>query len=627
MAHIYDSDEGEDDTFMTPELLEVMLDICDTSGIIDMSVTKTQKDAYEALWLSPAKGIARPLMRVINKRLPNHPKADYIQRYQATWPVIYSLKWDNISDVSGFQANSAHCMFAKLYVSHKKQDLPFFVKVAPRDMVLNRKIDNPMTDSINGKVLHKIIQAMPPNTDMKRKIQAHTIMYETSFNCIIKSDPQTNEESMPLRRMVSRIENEECPFSPSFPRNQDFVFASVFEYIPGESVTDLLKEDPNGIHRLLDSLPDFWDTMGALGMNYGMLHNDMHTGNVFYNSQLHKLVLIDYGQMTFPDQIRYTIGTSLDDIAENESYRNNLNAMSYQDLIGNRQVAYKDNVHFYTTHILDIATFMTNVYYAMSTKLDPQWKVFDTLIQFDKKGEHIQFNLNIISCIIEWYKAVATINNAGFLSPVEKRGMHLIGEGLFFMCLLMIQILRAKGVLTPGVQKLHISRKDLANAKLMHWGFQIHPNVVETYVDTTKLCQNLLVELSNMGNNAHMIAYLFHHSILLQKMKTPNPTHGQSGGNKTMTAVMQTEPTPSEWVKRYKYLKDFDHMDDDKSLTSLANKDRETSPPKSSYSARINAAHMNSIIHDALASNQSVVAYGGKNDKDKKNKTKKPPKK
>jgi hypothetical protein len=579
-----------------------------------MTVTKTQNDAFQALWLSPAKDMAQAVMTELKKRLPNRTQLDYTQRFIAAWPVIYSLKWTEISDVSGFEQNSTHCRFAKLFVSHNKQNMSFFMKIAPRDMVLMQMIDNPMTDSVNGKILRRLIQAVPDN-ETKRKLQAHTIMYETSFNC-----PITKHDSLPLQKMA-HLDNEECPFSTHFPRQQKFEFASVFEYIPGESVSDLLEEDPNGMYRLLDSLPEFWEAMGVLGMDYGMLHNDLHAGNVFYNSRSQKLVLIDYGQMSFPDEIQNTIGESLNDIAENEAYRNKIKPLSYQGLIGKRVVATKKDAHFYTAHILDLATFMMNVYLSMSMSLEPKWQFFNELIKFDQDGEHMQINLNVASCITEWYNAMMSINKSDFLSPVQKRGMHLIGEGIFFMCMLMNQVLIGKGWLTPFSQT--ISREFLASERLVHWGFQINRHVVEQFVNTTHICRTLLHEMSKM--NAHLVAYLFHHSILLKKMKTPNPSHHEhKGGNKRMPAS-HTEPTAKEWVHRYKYLQ-ADDIHDDASLQSLAKKDRNhMSITSQSNSSKVTSpspkpVSPNTILRPSfsVSHQQPLLAHGGRKKRTRK---------
>lgn len=614
MAHISNSN---DHTHITPDLLHVMKEICSLSRILfdndpDGCANMTQTEIYQTLWLSPAKDVAHSLMTTMNSKFPYASPFDRIQRSQAAWPVIYSFKWTNVSDIKDFQRNSTHCMFAKLHVSHNTQHLTFFIKAAPRDMVMARSIDNPMTDSVNGKILHKLTQAIF-DADTKRRIQAHTIMYETSFNCPIVYDETVQQDTLPLQKMMN-IYHEACPFSVSFPQQQDFVFASVFEYIPGESVSDVLKKHTNGIDKILNSLSDFWHTMGVLGMDYGMIHNDLHAGNVFYNSQMHKLMLIDYGQMTFPYEIQDVIGDHLDNIVEHEAWHNNIKPLTYEHLIGKRVVAYKDSAHFYTTHILDLATFMTNIYYHVSKTLGSQWHFFNELIKFDKHSDNIQINLNITSCITEWYNAMLSVNDAKFLSTAEKRSMNLIGEGVFFMSLIMIYVLSAKRWLTPSIKKLDISRKVLADAKIMHYGFQVNHNIINQYVNTTKICQGLLQEMSNMTNSAHIITHLFDHTMLLQKMKTPNPNRGQVGGNNIQ--MVYTEPTAKEWVQRYKYLERKD-VHDDTSLQSLAHKDdnhvsitSEENKPKQSSSSMTRA---NSVLRQSFSAlREPVMAYGGK---------------
>ena len=623
MTHLYDTNE---ETFVTSELMNSMIDICKACWIFDIPSIKTQYDVHDALWLSPAKAIIYPMLNTFYpKKIPGRSRNEYKIRVQETWPMIYSLKWSNVSDVSGFHQNSTHCMFAKWKVTHKNEDLVFFMKVAPREKVIAGKIDNPMVDSINGKILRKITQSIP-NSSVRRGMIAHTIMYETSFNCIIKNEGSSNKVVVPLHKMVADLNSVENPLSNTFDPNQEFLFASVFEYIPGESVTDLLENDPNGIQKLLNSLPDFWKTMGVLGMDYGMLHNDLHSGNVFYNTRTQKLMLIDYGQMTFPDDIQGVIRSSFNDIAETETLHNNVNTLTYHFLIQSRTVAYRENSHFYTTHLLDMATFMTNVYHSMYKHLDKQWLFFNDLISFDADGINIKFNLSITSCIIEWYRASMAVNNAEFLSPTEKRGMLLIGEGLFFMCMCMIHILAGKGLLTRGILTLNISRRDLANVKIMHYGFQIHPLVIHQYINTTRICESVLHELANMRNNAHLIAYMFNNSIMLQKMKTRNPQHGQAGGNSEMSPGSD-EPSVKEWLQRYKNLTKSD-LEDDASLESLARKDRDNvsilpkdrkHPPRTARATHSthNATHVNSVLRESFA-RTPVLAHGGKKKKNDK---------
>jgi serine/threonine protein kinase len=634
MAHSLKSD---DRTHVTPELLQMMKNVCYISHQIvqehssidpDVCASESQTDLHNILWCSPAQNIAHSLMTLIHHEYPHNAERIKRDRFLAAWPVMYSLKWTNVTDVSGFQQNSTHCEFAKMNVSYKKHDFTFFIKAASRNEVMDRSVDNPILDSVNGKILRKIMQAIA-DAHIIKQIQEHTIMYETSFNCInLKNQPTQKIGVLPLHQMMD-LYHESSPFSLSFPPSQpyDFVFASVFEYIPGKSVADILKaHDEKGIRIVLNGLCDFWHTMSILGLDYGMLHNDLHAGNIFFNSRSGKLMLIDYGQMTFPFDIEHVINESIDDIAKDESCRNDIKELSYKDLIGNKVVSYKrkssaqhDSAHFYTTHILDLATCMTNIYSFMSNTLDTKWLFFNELIKFDRVREldidgkfviksTIQIKLNVESCIRAWYNAMVSIDNAQFLSDLEKRSMKLIGEGLFFMCLILIPVLWSKGLLTSSVHTF--TREQLANHRIMHWGFQVNQHLVNEYVNTTNICRVVLDVMSNMENSVHIIAYLFLHSMLLKKMKTPNPSPKKGGGNK-QTPMSNTEPTVKEWIQRYKYL-DGEDMQDDASLQSLANKDNDNVSISSLKNSTRPSRSKSIAASQFSVSQQLVTAYGGR---------------
>ena len=637
-AHLFFEymNRGCDCASMADEVFDWLVDFCYASGMISMVETMNMKreDVYNGLWFAPKRYIIDTLIMIMRYKIPGLTDHNIALRCTNAWPVIYSMKWDDVYDVTGFRKASSNCLFAKLNFMHKNYSLPFFIKIVPVKSVMRGEVDNPLIDSVNGKILHLLIGSIP-NDATQKKIREHTIMYETSFNSIIKANG-----TLPLKEMTN-MHSPTCPFSVTFDDRQDSVFASIFEYIPGVSVMDLMKDDniPDGRELMIGLLPEFWETMSILGMNYGMLHNDMHSGNVFYNYTLGKLVLIDYGRMTFPDDIQQALGgtTTFDDLTEQETMRNGMNAITYKQLIGTNNVAYIAGSHFYTTHMLDMATFMTNVYFYISMKMDDKWHFFKNLISFDKQGKTIKINMRIRDSLMEWYNACLSVNNATFLNQEQKQGMLLIGEGIFFMCLIMQNVIRGKIMLTPGMRALHIPRVDLDRLRILHFGFQVGTNILQQYVNTTLICKEVLDELTELRNmsqsHAPMISYLFNNTLFLKKMKTPNPGNRQSGGNKKMSNMRaereehSTETSVQEWVRRYKYLTDKDRRDDT-SLQSLASKDRVRlsiiSKEKSETSLeRENIQHP---IHSALslqASQQPVLAYGG----EKPKRTRKPAKK
>jgi len=66
------------------------------------------------------------------------------------------------------------------------------------------------------------------------------------------------------------------------------------------SVSDIFEEyiDEN-IIKVFSSVLDLYNCLQFLGINYGFMHNDLHMGNILFDNNKNKLVLIDFGRSTF----------------------------------------------------------------------------------------------------------------------------------------------------------------------------------------------------------------------------------------------------------------------------------------------------------------------------------------
>jgi thiamine kinase-like enzyme len=102
--------------------------------------------------------------------------------------------------------------------------------------------------------------------------------------------------------------------SKKYPQYYDKCIVISYEAIPEPiSIMDIFinynkkktSENLNLITKVLSKICDIYDFLIYLGTQYGFMHNDLHFGNIIYNSSNDKLMIIDFGRSSFGFHMLY----------------------------------------------------------------------------------------------------------------------------------------------------------------------------------------------------------------------------------------------------------------------------------------------------------------------------------
>lgn len=218
-------------------------------------------------------------------------------KLKAAWTLFFLYRLSHFTELAPFKVNSANCKFTFLdslfYNDTYRQKL--FAKFVPPPTT-GMSMDNVLVDNINGIILNALVKS-------DQSLRFHFMTYVDSFPTYI-SALRPSEITWPLEELSDVNRNRRSPFylgQPPLRLNSDLVknYCSMFLAIDGLPLSSLPNKDE--FYKALGDgrLSDLFRAMHALGSVYGMTHNDLHMGNVFYDKAYKSLRLIDYGRMSF----------------------------------------------------------------------------------------------------------------------------------------------------------------------------------------------------------------------------------------------------------------------------------------------------------------------------------------
>ena len=416
--------------------------------------------------LNPTPGITPTTQEKLKKYFTD---LDLIGRrnYFNNHPYYFTILWTLIfaSDYTSFvsrplMGNSANCMFFKTTCtnikSKEKEDL--FVKVVDYPI---KDTDNIIVDNINGYIINKI----------KTGFEDHFMEYVDSFTSFKKKDGNLSywrlDELIDIRDNMSPfsfVQNNDIQIQ--FP-NIELAHISVFKAINGESLKDICKRfaslpviaDEKCIN-IIHNLNDFMYCLEYFGFFYGMIHNDLHMGNIFYDFNTETFRMIDMGRVYIDNHtisedeigsfIKREVLRNASYVNIEKGYQNYKQFMSVPYIHRQNKTQKKEDVQDYLSmgFFADLVTMAGNFYYfyytsKMTNHQEINNIISSYLIQIDnfnnteRKKWLFTFKKNgDINSLLEGYNICKTkINKLVNTNEVLKRFWAFVLDGLFCLCL------------------------------------------------------------------------------------------------------------------------------------------------------------------------------------------------
>lgn len=430
----------------------------------------------------------------------------------SAWSVIFALKWSKISPPSVPESNSANCSFSIMEVT---DDAPhkLFIKYVPMHVF---DVDNPLIDNMNGKFLESIAVK-------EDKVRPHIMKYVASFASAVVDNGLGYIYDWPIMDMVN-VKSFACPFGNLYNKNAFLAmesYISIFEAIDGKCISDAIRS--KRIRDVLEGLPDFMESFHLLGLKYGMLHNDLHLGNLFLENGTNKLVMIDYGRLTFPNDV--VSKSAITSYEKNETMKHFLEEIAlYNDLTADltKSIKSKDS-NIYITHMFDMATLCANLHYEISHVNNAEWEWYDTFITF-KIDKYERSNTLIIipkskdELITNF---IASIQNIQTNVRKFKDAIMAIAEGLFVFAYVLLHHVQPHSILNR--KDLTFRLKTLKKSCFCHYYFQFY-NI--NGLDPVTIYDDLKTKLTS-----HPEKNILNHTMFIQKLIKPSFRTGSIRSN------------------------------------------------------------------------------------------------
>lgn len=403
-----------------------------SSASVPVNSKRLVQDIKESLHLEASASVEDVISYVFDthgketyQTWANSRKLQYV-----AWLTAFALQWKRLDKPSDLFVNSANSSFCTVDVVGKGGQKTLFVKLVPKDMVDRGELDNPTTDNINGRVMN-FLRKDP-------LIRKHTMNYIESFYTMM----DTTKDEWPLLQTVDP-NHALYPFSPSFQANGNECFCTVFQSISGHSVADVLEVSrTTGLHVIMEYIPDFAQALRTLGLKYGMMHNDMHLGNVFLSQNPSALVLIDYGRITFANpSLRSVIEKA--GALETSKHHGHIIPNAYKQLTPNYVHSSRTGTdQLFFTHIFDLATFCMNIHtYIADMKLKYQGREWDWCPFCVVKPASGYMNIPASFADLQYMFAESMKRlESAELSMNQRRAVNVIAEGVFIMTWVLLYL-------------------------------------------------------------------------------------------------------------------------------------------------------------------------------------------
>jgi hypothetical protein len=319
---------------------------------------------------------------------------------------------DAIDVVPNLTVNSANCKFTYMNAIKGGTSIPLFVKLTS----VGSHADNPVIDNVNAQILRSIAKGSPA--------EKHIMDFFDSF--LTYHPVSRSQWSVPEHDNMTRWPQRA---QPAYAR------ASLMSTIMGLSVSKVQKPMLNDV--VFAFVAFFMNVIVDLGVHYGMVHNDLHLGNLFYEPKTKTIVMIDYGRMYVGAAARRP------DLVPMISFELYKYAMPHQsigsyevliDAHGSKGVYNPDAEP--KVCIMDAITVVANMYRLLRSHTMPFMRIFEDMIAFTS-NEDIKIASTDPIALLRLY---CTTDDAYKRHPSREfiRFVKIMNEGLLLLALLVL---------------------------------------------------------------------------------------------------------------------------------------------------------------------------------------------
>jgi hypothetical protein len=358
---------------------------------------------------------------------------------------------------------SENCKFtiAEVKMEDETNNEKIFIKVVDySSQTVNHIMDLILFDVLNSIIFEKLL-LLPENQIYRNFIPK----YKGSFVSYIKNNWNFNELNYKNSLSPYYYDNVLTGRSPYY-RNKGIVFMS--ESIDIVGVSRIFRKydydpTPENKQRMIEVIyksSDLYEFIKYLGLTYGFMHNDLHMDNVVYDITNKRLVLIDFGRVSFKKYIS-TVNPEWKDCLLSEYNKLNYNELlrgirinDYTDLFKNPDLfTEKTSIGTdgnYFGVIFDLMTYTCNFYirtlYFMykihRNKYDEFLKNFNLIMKTTFRNVDYLLDHEVgISCpipideLVRNYVSVRTNYISSIAEDEIKKHFTFLSEGLFYMSL------------------------------------------------------------------------------------------------------------------------------------------------------------------------------------------------
>lgn len=273
------------------------------------------------------------LDKFINHLAPkiNLPDDPFAKKGLLSWLFWLVHKLQKVDGKLNLTNNSANCYFAieTLKNTGNGQEEDLFFKIVPVQTGV-KKLDSIIVDNVNGMIINMLRKIASNNQEMQKTL-GHYMTFRDSFLFYYNNKLNT----IPVSNILSMYP----PSSQEMTQCQ----VAVYEAIDGPSLMTLVKTscrlvntDSYKLSKIVDATKhlllnifkqanDILKSIYSMGSTYGMVHNDLHLGNILIDKHNNNnVVIIDYGRMffqTYMPKQQDVIDATVNSIVQEQFYR------------------------------------------------------------------------------------------------------------------------------------------------------------------------------------------------------------------------------------------------------------------------------------------------------------------
>jgi len=425
--------------------------------------------------------------------------------------LCFSLKFKNYepSNNSILLSNSRNSKFTIADVIKENEENKkrlFFKIVDYKSQVLQSTIDLIIYDVFNSIIFEKLLSLLKNN-----RYRDYIPKYE---GCILSYSASTTKRNLFFKSITNQkwnyndliYTNKESPYnyknisSANTPYKEKvviFITEALNNPLSIAQIFGKYYENPNINNKelMMDVIINcykLYEFIKYIGYEYGFMHNDLHMGNILYDENKNKLVLIDFGRSSFAiflerldQRLNNILMSDFLKLSYNEVFSSipELNNYIYMFKIP-QLYRYSNSIiinRYYFGVIYDLIAFALNIYIRTIYYINKLYNSnFDKFINFFQKIIEINYYNNILNLLINNIKIKVTSTTIDelinsyidikdnyintLICKSSKEHFTFLLEGLFYTALLLhsknefreLEIRNYNGIFNRNLQVISI---------------------------------------------------------------------------------------------------------------------------------------------------------------------------